>query len=174
MRTQRERMRVDRTTLDANDAFAPIEPIWWTANIYGSPDDYERSLASFTRSQRLMFAIHWYRAEVNNGGHDQFYDNSTGIVWRDALAGFEALQLPKFAAVLRESARRLGGDPPLIREARQDLLTRLEPQLDDLDGRFYELERTADLDAKMLDFMRNHSSDFLFDGVVEKPVLPGK
>ncbi len=83
---------------------------------------YERSLAGFSGPQRLVFAIHWYRAEVNNGGHVQFYSNSTGIVWRDALAGFEAMGLSDYAAVVRDSARLLGGDPPLDREKREGVV----------------------------------------------------
>lgn len=107
MKYESVRIRVDQEVLLGDDTFAVIEPVWWKANIYDGPDAYEASLAPFTRYQRLLFAILWYQAEVNNGGHDQFYFNSTGIVWRDALAGFELLHLDAFASVLRESAQRL-------------------------------------------------------------------
>ncbi len=105
-------IRIDRNVLDGDDAFHPIEPVWWTANIYDGEQKYERRLAGFSRPQRLVFAIHWYRAEVNNGGHHQFYSNSTGVVWRDALAGFEEMGLPDYVAVSRDSAQLLGGTHP--------------------------------------------------------------
>lgn len=167
---QPKHVRIDRSVLDGDDAFYPIEPVWWTANIYDGEEDYERSLAGFSRPQRLVFAIHWYRAEVNNGGHDQFYFNSTGIVWRDVLAGFEEMGLGDYAAVVRESARLLGGDPPLDRAKRQEILDELGPELDDkfddLDSRYYNLEAKHDLSKALLVYMRGHARDFEFDGTV--------
>jgi Domain of unknown function (DUF4375) len=171
MRYESIHMRVDLEVLHGDDAFAVIAPVWWTANIYRGPGEYEASLAEFTPSQRWFFAIWWYRAEVNNGGHDQFYRNPTGIVWQDALAGFESLRLVEFAAVLQESAQRLGGAPPLEREEREEVLARLSPAFADLDSRFYQLEQVVDLDAHLLKFAGSHPEDFAFDGVVRQAVL---
>jgi len=53
--------------------------------------------------QRYIFTIEWYIAEVNNGGHDQFYFNSTGIVWKNALKGFEEIKHTKAHNILKES-----------------------------------------------------------------------
>lgn len=169
MQYREQRLVVDNTTLAADEMFAVIEPLWWKADIYNGERAYEESLVEFSRPQRLCLAIEWYRAEVNNGGHDQFYFNSTGIVWRDALAGFTELGLDDFAAVLNESANRLGGDPPLDREERQTLMDAMEAQFDDLDDRFYALEAKRRLDRVMLEYMRSRPNDFLFDGVVRKP-----
>jgi hypothetical protein len=173
MRYESVHLRVDPDVLRGDDAyaFAAIAPVYWTANIYRGPGEYEASLAAFTPPQRRLFALWWYRAEVNNGGHDQFYYNPTGIVWRDALAGFELLGLADFAAILRESAQRLGGAPPLEQEARLEARARLRPAFADLDERFYQLERAVDLDAQMLAFARSHPEDFAFDGVVRTAVL---
>ena len=74
--------------IDGDDYFAVIEPVFWSVSIYDGPEKYESDLASFSNEQRLLLAYHWYLSEVNNGGHDQFYYNSTGIVWRDALKAF--------------------------------------------------------------------------------------
>lgn len=123
----------------------------------------------FTRAQRLVNAIQWYRAEVNNGGHSQFYGNSTGIVWRDALAGFELLGLSKLADNLRESAERLGGDPPLDRQQREALLERLNPDFTEITERFWELERRTGVDAVVLQYARAHPEEFEFDGVLHMP-----
>ena len=62
-----------------------IDPLWWSVSIYDGKEQYEKDLAPFTSSQRAIFAVQWYEAEVSNGGHDQFLCNSTGIVWEDAL-----------------------------------------------------------------------------------------
>jgi len=48
-----ERVRVvsDEEMVATKDAFAIIEPVWWTGDIYGSYKDYESSLARFSRGQ---------------------------------------------------------------------------------------------------------------------------
>ena len=46
---------------------------------------YECTAKQFSRTMRLIFAVDSYMAEVYNGGHDQFFFNSTGVVWKVAL-----------------------------------------------------------------------------------------
>jgi len=167
--TRKVEVLIDDSVIAVGDPYAIIDPVWWTADIYGSVDEYETSLQSFSRSQRLVHALHWYIAEVNNGGHDQFYFNSTGIVWPDAIAAFDAIGESEGAEIVRQSAKRLGGEPARDRSERQDQLEQIEPSFDDLDDRFYELQKQVDLDAKMMDFIRVRPSDFYFQGVVEKP-----
>ena len=76
-----------------DDMWTINEPAYWTINIYGSYDDYIESAKDFTLEQRYLNAICWYFAEVNNGGHHQFFYNSTGIVWEDALAGLRLFKM---------------------------------------------------------------------------------
>lgn len=50
--------------------------------------------------QRYLLAINWYFGEVNNGGHHQFFYNSTGIVWEDVvLNGFKHFGMNEYAAI---------------------------------------------------------------------------
>ena len=162
-------VEIDASTIASDDPMAVIDPVWWRGNIYDGPEAYEGSLGSFAKAQRFVWAILWYDAEVNNGGHDQFYGNSTGIVWRDALSGFEAIGAPEAAAILRESADRLGGSPSLDREEREQKLEELAPDFSDLDDRYYALEKTVDVHAKMMAYIRSRPGDFMFSGSVEKP-----
>jgi hypothetical protein len=174
IKTERVVLQVNEATLAGDDAFAVIEPVWWTANIYDSLEDYEASLESFSHSQRLLFALHWYLSEVNNGGHEQFYFNSTGIVWPDALEAFRLVDVPEGAEILQQSASRIGGSPSRERDERQRQMEKHSPDFEDLDNRFYELQEKIDFNAKMLDFARAHSDAFHFDGTVEKPVSFGR
>jgi len=171
VRKERVELRVDAAALSGDDVFVVIEPVYWGVNIYGSLQEYEASLKSFSRPQRLLVALHWYIAEVNNGGHDQFYSNSTGIVWPDALAAFEEIGVPDGAEIIRESARRLGGLPSRERDERNRQLEQLEPNFEDLDTRFYALQDHTHLDASMLEYARRQPTEFYFTGMVERPVL---
>ena len=93
-------------------------------------------------------------------------------MWRDALEGLEQVGLPEFATILRESATRLGGEPPLDRGERQRLLRSLSPDFADLDDKFYDLDQTVDLEGKLTAYVRSRSKDFYFTGHVTKSVLP--
>jgi Domain of unknown function (DUF4375) len=166
-------VRIDAGTIAKGDPWAVIEPVWWSANIYDGPDEYERSLRRFSQSQRSMFALLWYRAEVNNGGHHQFYSNSTGIVWKDVLEALRALDACELLKILQESADRLGGSPSLDQDERIDQLNYFAPNFRDLDDRFYDCQDKEDIVNRINEFVRSRPSDFYFDGKIRRAILPG-
>gem|GEM_PF-427706 len=161
------RLDVDEQFVSNHDSSEILDPVWWSADIYGTVVDYERCLQPFSREQRLMYALLWYRAEVDNGGHDQFFFNSTGIVFPDALSAFRELDLTEGVSILAEAARRMGGTPARDRVQRQRQLESLGPQFDDLDSRFYALDKKVNLDAAMAAYIRSHASAFRFHGTVQ-------
>jgi len=150
-----------------HDAWEILDPVWWAGDIYDGIAEYERCLRPFSREQRLMYALLWYQAEVGNGGHDQFFYNSTGIVFPDVMSAFQELNLPEGVAILTEAARRLGGAPSRDRVDRQLQLDRLKPDFDDLDSRLYALDGT--LNSTMTAYVRAHAPAFFFHGVVLIP-----
>jgi len=171
-RREKVHVEVDDTTIASGDPHAVLHPVWWRANIYDGPGMYDYSLREFSRSQRLVFAILWYIAEVNNGGHHQFYSNSTGIVWRDAMDGFEAIGVPRAARIVAVSADRLGGSPSQDREERYDQMEEFAPDFDDLNDAFYQLQKKVNLNEQMMSFIRARPADFYFSGTIERVVLP--
>ena len=174
MRYETVHVQVDDTTIAAGDPWAVIEPVWWSGNIYDGPEQYDLSLLPFSQSQRLVFAILWYQSEVENGGHHQFYYNSTGIVWKDALEAFRALEEPELIEILAESAARLGGSPSLDRQERFEQLNTLASDFNDLDDRFYDAQSSVYLDDRIMSFIRSRPSDFYFEGKIRRAVLPGR
>ncbi len=165
--TQSVDVVVDDKTIAGSDVFALIEPVWYRVDIYKTWTEYEATLRPFSESQRHLFAIQWYRSEVANGGHDQFFFNSTGIVWEDAVKGFEAIGLLEGAGILRTASGRIEG-AARDRFKRQDQLDRANADFEDLDTRFYKLEESGELDRRMLAFARQHPADFYFSGRVER------
>lgn len=163
---------VDDSTIAGGNSWGIIEPVWWSANIYEGSGLYEQSLQPFSQSQRYVFAVRWYLSEVNNGGHDQFYSNATGIVWQDALDGLKAMGIEKAANILRISADRLGGSPSLDREERDQQFEEHQPDFDDCDDALYKLQERVDFEERVMDFIRKHPSDFAFSGTIERVVLP--
>jgi len=86
-----------------------------------------------------------YEAEVNNGGIDQFFFNSTGDYALETVDALEKIQASKAAAILREACERFPeGKPPTSLATRRELmLATVSPESDafhDLDERFFKYE----------------------------------
>lgn len=163
------RLCVNEEVIAGDDPMAVADPVWWIANIYDGPGPYEESLRKFSRPQRRLHAMLWYNSEVCNGGHEQFFDNSTGIVWRDALEGFAEAGLDKVAALIIECVSRLGVEPSMERNKRSAQLDNTEHDFDDLDDRYYALDWDEDISPALMKYIQAQPQAFLFDGVVERP-----
>jgi hypothetical protein len=163
-----QHIKIDDAVIDKDDYFAIIDPVWWSVSIYDGEKVYEEDLKKFSREQRYVFAILWHAAEVNNGGHEQFYANSTGVVWRDALAGYKAIGLNEAAAILEQSAEIMGGNPSLDRATRETQLGR-NLDFEMVDQRFFKLQETTNFDKALLAYIRANRRAFYFEGEVVKP-----
>ena len=140
----------------------------WTINIYGSYDDYLESAKGFTLEQQYLNAISWYFAEVNNGGHHQFFYNSTGIVWEDALAGLRHFKMDELADNLQSVIDYFGGSIPFDRKERWAILKDWDDEVFDLldkkDDVVYEYDGIYE-DV----FVHEHPELFVFDGTYKVP-----
>jgi Domain of unknown function (DUF4375) len=170
---ERVHVEVNDDTIASGDSWSVIHPVWWSVTIYDGPGMYEQTLEPFSIAQRHVFAILWYVSEVQNGGHRQFYGNSTGIVWEDARDGFVAVGLPRAAAIITVSADRIGGSPSRDRQERNDQLEQHRPDFDDCDDALYDLLEKEDLEALLMSYIRSRPADFYFGGEIERVVLPG-
>jgi Domain of unknown function (DUF4375) len=173
---QRETVHVEVSdaVIAGGDMRAIMHPISWVANIYDGPIAYEKSLESLSRPQRLLFAVRWYVYEVENGGHRQFFSNSTGIVWIDAMQGLKELDIQRGANILRIAAERMGGKPSLDRAERQEQLEANQPDFQDLDEALWELVGKVDFDERMIAYVRAQPAAFYFSGKITRVVLPGR
>lgn len=169
---------IDDSTIKSGDIWKIIEPAWVSISIYDDLEVYKNDLKQFSIPQKYIFAICWYRTEVNNGGHEQFYLNPTGIVWEDTLEGFKEIGLKEFEDVLSQSIRIMGGSPSKERTEREKQLDSISPGtpfnrekyiFEDIDNEYYKLEQTTNLDEKLLEYIKKNKSEFYFDGTVRVP-----
>jgi hypothetical protein len=80
-----------------------IDPLWGEIVTHEGERPYLDSIARFPKPLVLLFAIRLAESEINNGGFSQFFYNSSGIVAPEATEGFEAIGMPKTAALLEEA-----------------------------------------------------------------------
>ena len=155
---------------ETDDMWSINEPAYWSINIYGSYDDYLESAKGFTIEQRYLNAICWYFAEVNNGGHHQFFYNSTGIVWEDALAGLRLFKMDELADNLQSVINYFGGSIPFDRVDRWTILQDWENNteffdfLDEKDDAVYKYDGIFE-DV----FVHENPHLFVFDGTYTIP-----
>jgi len=103
--------------------------------------------------QKSYLAVLMLDGEVNNGGLSQYFFNSSGGNWRDALAGLEAMGAAGQLAVFREAIAKFGKDGPsqdrALRQEQLAKLTRRDDALfDALDNRYYESKDSIEVLAK--------------------------
>ena len=160
-------IEVNDEIIDSRDPMAVIEPLWLSVDIYGSKELYEMGLEPFSNDQRAVFAAMWFISEVFNGGFYQFYTNATGIVWEDAMNGFETLGIPETRSIIQESCNRFEPRPSFDREEREGFLDVVDVEFEDLDERIYLLDEKNNLTEKIAHYICNHRESFYFKGEVE-------
>jgi len=165
-----EHIKIDDRVMETRDPMKVIDPLWWSVSIYDSKEKYEKDLQPYSFHQRAVFAMMWYIDEVNNGGHSQFYSNSTGIVWEDAMNGFELIGLIEGKDIIEESAKRFGSRPSFDRTEREIALDKLDKNFDDLDSRFYKLNSAVNITERIADYILKNKTGFYFEGDVEVPI----
>ena len=149
-----------------------LDPIYWTIDIYSSYEEYLNSAKDFTLEQRYLNAISWYFMEVNNGGHFQFFDNSTGIVWEDALNGLKEFGMEELADNFKKIVELFGGKIPFDREERWEAMDKMsedfEELLDKADSVVYDLyDYNYTFEMK---YIKSHPEKFVFEGYYNKIV----
>lgn len=142
-----------------------IQPMDFDVNIYGSYEEYRKGMDKLSKPKQYLFAVSWFIAEVWNGGITQFFANSTGIVWKDALEGFQEMGLYHMKENFQEILDKIGVEPKFDRTERLNEFERLMPNIDD----FYALDEISDKlydqdkdDSKIIiRYIKEHAADFV-------------
>jgi len=118
-----------------------IEQIW---NEFKTPYEPDARLAQLSSGQRGVYGFQWLLAEVNNGGFDQYFFNSTGFLLPEAIEGVNLFEDREWIAVLETARSFFPAEYPRDRELRQQMLEDLDDdareRLDALDDVVYRLE----------------------------------
>ena len=113
-----------------------------------------------------IFSIWMLQAEVNNGGFNQFYYNSSGQFSEMAKDGLEYIGAEKFAELV-EKANKTYSDIKDELESKDDGTIESfsesyeDNPLNDFDDKFYELEESENLDSLQIVFIRKNKEEFI-------------
>jgi uncharacterized protein DUF4375 len=120
-----------------------IHPAWEQIDIYNGADVFLKTYAAAEKSAGLLFAAHFAQSEICNGGFDQLFWNSTGVLTPEAIEGFQTIGMAETAENVRRAMKLLGENYPRERGDRQNALATVNQQmLDELDKEFFALIET--------------------------------
>lgn len=118
--------------------------------------------AALSVPERTFRSVWELEAEVNNGGFEQYFSNSSGRLAPQAPAALRAIGAVQMATIVDEAIAALGADFPwLDDEERQERATDLPPetveQIEALEQRFFSYP--DDLTALLYAYVGSHRDD---------------
>lgn len=103
-----------------------------------------------TRPQQVYYAVSIYDAEVNNGGHAQYFVNSPGETWRIGIEGLKAIGAGTRASILQAACAFFGANGPSANDdERHRQIARFSAHQDDvlsaLDDKYYSSDENVEM-----------------------------
>jgi hypothetical protein len=119
---------------------------------------YEAGFKALTESEQGIFCMLGLEREVNNGGFDQFFLNSTGEYKAETLDSLRRIGASYTASLLEEAIKIVEEPNPsgIEEDEYKDIQS---DRLDDLDKKFYEYKEN--LLGLQLQFITDHQDDFV-------------
>lgn len=131
-------------------------------NFIGKVCDYGDHMERLSESQRLFYINQNLEREVNNGGFNQYFINSSGEYAHETVLALKAIGAVKTANILQQAIDRFPNSKvPKNRKSRITLVRKIDPEIsiwDDVESKFMDYEE--DLNALNLEFIEKHASEF--------------
>jgi len=117
------RLPTARTSVSIADmAAVPDEELWsilfhaLIPRVTGTRDDEYAVVKSWTKGLQMVWATQLVDDEVNNGGFNQYFFNSSGQFAMEAIEGFELIGAHERAALVSRAVDQLFRDAPRLRQ----------------------------------------------------------
>ncbi|MBK7709860.1 MAG: DMP19 family protein [Bacteroidales bacterium] len=133
------------------------------------PEDYDKefeSIMTWNKSRQAIYMIWALEAEVNNGGYNQFYFNSSGQFYKYLPEALRLVGANKFADLTQQANNIFEKENKKITKHQDGTIEGFSKSYDDnplndLDTKFYELYKTENLYQIQVDYIRKNMKDFI-------------
>ncbi len=133
------------------------------------PADYEKeyeTVMSWNKSRQAIYMIWALEAEVNNGGYNQFYFNSSGQFYKYLPDALKLVGANKFADLTNRANDTFEEENPKITQHQDGTIEGFSKSYDDnplnkYDDEFYDLYKTENLQQIQVDFIRKYKTEFI-------------
>lgn len=124
-----------------------IDEAFDKVSIYDGHEVYAKQASVYPEHVRHLLAAHWCQSEICNGGFNQFFSNSTGVLAVEAVHGMRAIGLTEIATLLEKGLARFGQPYPTDAAVRNKKLRgglfSKKVNCEDLNDEFYRLLEQA-------------------------------
>ena len=115
------------------------------SNTVSKKCNYGKDIGILNEYERIFFVAQELGCEVNNGGFEQFFYNSSGDFAGEIVSAFTKLGALKTAGICQKALDAFGVKLPSNRDDREELLDKILNEkisaiLDECDDKFYEYE----------------------------------
>ena len=133
--------------------------------------DYGESIEKLNEHQKIFFYNQTIEREVNNGGFNQFYYNSSGDYAHETVESLKGIGAEKTAQIVNKANSQFPNNiVPKDRDERQDVLDQIENKANDnwekLDVDFCKYEE--DLNTLNMGYIKKHSEHFILNHTTTK------
>lgn len=133
------------------------------------PADYQKeyeTVISWNKSRQAIYMIWVLEGEVNNGGYNQFYFNSSGQFYKHLPDVLRYIGASKFADLTKRANETFEKENPKIIQHQDGTLEGFSKSYDDnplnkYDDEFYALYKTENLQQTQVDFIRKNKKEFI-------------
>ncbi len=133
------------------------------------PADYEKeyeTVMSWNKSRQAIYMIWALEAEVNNGGYNQFYFNSSGQFYKHLPEALRLVGANKFSDLTERANNIFEKENGKITKHQDGTLEGFSKSYDDnplndLDTEFYELYKTENLQQIQVDYIKKNKKEFI-------------
>jgi Domain of unknown function (DUF4375) len=127
--------------------------------------EYE-TVTSWTKAQQAIYIIWWLDAEVNNGGFNQFYENSSGQYAELLPAALKLIGATKHQYLMVQANNCHRREIEQITRYMDGTVEGFVKSYDDnplnkFDTQFYKLESKENLQKLMVNFIRQNKENFI-------------
>ena len=132
-------------------------------------DDYENELNNvkkLSKGQQAFFSTWIIEGEVNNGGFNQFYFNSSGQYAEMAEVGFKTIGAEKFSELTKRANKIYSDNKKRLEEFDDGTMESFSESykdnpLNDLDKEFYELYDAEKIGDLRINYIRENKNEFI-------------
>ncbi len=131
----------------------------------GFEKEYE-IVMTWNKSRQAIYLIWNLESQVNNGGYDQFYFNSSGRFYKHVPDALKLVGANKFAGLTERANKMHESENEEIAKHQANSTEGLgksddDNPLDEFDTAFYELYKTEELEKIQVEFIRKNKAEFI-------------
>ncbi|MDR7210123.1 DUF4375 domain-containing protein [Flavobacterium piscis] len=124
------------------------------------------TVMSWNKSKQAIYMIWALESEVNNGGYNQFYFNSSGQFYKYLPDALKLVGANKFTELTKRANETFEKENPKITQHQDGTIEGFSKSYEDnplnkFDNEFYKVYETENLQQLQVDFIRKHKTKFI-------------